>query len=71
MVIIDRSFSSLSQMAIHLFNGTIAEKLLKFGSCGWQTQNDFYAAKESFGFKNGEKRDSEKRNHKKKDKLKH
>ena len=35
MVIIDRSFSSLSQMAIHLFNGTIAEKLLKFGSCGW------------------------------------
>jgi alpha/beta superfamily hydrolase len=41
MVIIDRSFSNLHEMAVWKYHGPAASLLFKIGSCGWQVQSDF------------------------------
>ena len=42
MAIVDRTFGNLSDVATYKFRSKMAAKLLKFGSCGWQTQSDYY-----------------------------
>jgi hypothetical protein len=41
MIIIDRSFSNLNDMAIWKYHGPLASAFLRVFSCGWQVQNDF------------------------------
>ena len=41
MAIIDRSFCNLSAMAYWKYRGHFADLLFKFGTCGWQVQNDY------------------------------
>ena len=41
MVIIDRSFCNFTEMAKWKYHSKFADFLMKIGSCGWQTQNDF------------------------------
>ena len=41
MAIIDRSFGSLEAIAEWKFRSKFAKFLLRFGTCGWRTQNDF------------------------------
>ena len=40
MVIIDRSFGNLYDVAYHKFYGWFAAMMFKIGSLGWRTQND-------------------------------
>ena len=49
MVIIDRSFSNLHEMAVWKYYGAAASLLFKIGSCGWQVQSDFNFLKEYTG----------------------
>jgi len=49
MVIVDRSFSNLQEMAVSRFNSRFADILFKLGSCGWQSQNDFDFLRPAFG----------------------
>ena len=41
MAIVDRSFGNLAETANWKFRSKYANFLLKYGSCGWQAQNDF------------------------------
>lgn len=45
MVIVDRSFSNLYEVAYHKFYGFLAVLLFKFGTLGWDSNNDvrFYS----------------------------
>ena len=40
MVIIDRSFGNLYEVAYHKFYGWFAMIMFKIGSLGWRTKND-------------------------------
>ena len=45
MVIVDRSFSNLYDVALHKFHGYLAVLLFKLATLGWDSNNDvrFYA----------------------------
>ena len=47
MAIIDRSFCNFSEIAKWSFHGSLADKLFKTVSLGWQAQNDFFAIREA------------------------
>ena len=40
MVIVDRSFSNLYEVALHKFHGQLAVLLFKLGTFGWDSEND-------------------------------
>ena len=49
MVIVDRSFSNLTEMATWKYFGKGASMMFKIGSCGWQVQSDFNFLKKFVG----------------------
>jgi len=49
MVIVDRSFSNLHEMAVWKYFGQAASMMFKIGSCGWQVQSDFNFLKDYKG----------------------
>jgi len=40
MVIVDRSFSDLYEVALHKFHGYLAVLLFKLGTFGWDSHSD-------------------------------